>query len=119
MLAGRRRITLVEKEIDHFQDRCQARCAFAAGRHFERHARFCEGPLSANDPLRNRRLRRQERARDFLRRQAAQQPQRQGHARLHRQNRMSGDEDEPEKIVADVILEIGIFTSLTGLQVSG
>ena len=47
----------------------------------------------------------EERARDLLGGQAAEQAQRQRDARLGRQHRMAGDEDQPQQVVADVVVE--------------
>ena len=68
------------------------------------------------------RLRHEERARDLLGGQAAEQPQRQRDARLGRQHRVAGGEDQPQQIVADVVVErgveIGAAISLLGLQLA-
>ena len=57
---------------------------------------------------RDRRLRHQEGARDLLGGQAADHPQRQRRARLARQQRMAGGEDQPQQFVADVVVQRGV-----------
>ena len=65
---------------------------------------FCERPLRTHDPLRDRRLGDEKRARNLVGRQPAEQPQRQRRARLCRQDRMARGEDEPQQIVADIFV---------------
>ena len=76
-----------------------------AARHLERHARLGERPLGAHDALRDRRLGDEEGARDLVGRQAAEQAQRQRDARLGREHRVAGGEDEAQQVVADVVVE--------------
>ena len=47
----------------------------------------------------------QERARDLLGRQTSEQAERERNARLGREHRMTGDEDEAQQVVADVVVE--------------
>ena len=55
--------------------------------------------------MRNGRLRNQERPRDLLGGQAADEAERECHARLGREHRMAGREDQAQEIVADVVIE--------------
>ena len=71
-------------------------------------ARLGERPLGAHDALRDRRLRDEERARDLVGGQAAEQAQRQRDARLGGEHRMAGGEHEAQEIVADVVVERGV-----------
>ena len=64
--------------------------------------------LRAHNSLRNGRLRLQEAARNFVGRQSAEEAQRERHARLGRQDRMAGGENQPQQIVADIVVERGI-----------
>src|SRR5439155_1555531 len=48
------------------------------------------------------------RARDLLGRQTAQQAERERHARLGREHRMTGDEHEAQEVVADAVVERGV-----------
>ena len=70
-------------------------------------------PLGPDQPLRQRRLGQQEGAGDLGRRQAAQRPQRQRDAGVHRERRVTAGEDEPQSIVRDV------HGVLTWLRVDG
>src|SRR5262249_45292537 len=54
--------------------------------------------------LRGSRLRNDERTRNLLRREAAEDPQRQCDAALGAERRMAGREDEPQEVVADVVV---------------
>ncbi len=76
-----------------------------AARHFKRHARFRERLLRAHDALSDRGLGHQKCTRDFIHRQAAEQPKRQRDPRLGRQHRVAGGENQPQQIVADVVIE--------------
>ena len=64
--------------------------------------------LGAHDALRDGRLRDQERARDLVGGQAAEQAQRQRDARLGRQHRVAGGEHQAQQVVADVVVERGL-----------
>ena len=76
--------------------------------HLERDVRLGEGPLGPDDPLGDGRLRDEERARDLLGRQAAEQAERERDARLGREHRMAGREHEAQEVVADVVVERGV-----------
>ena len=56
--------------------------------------------LRPHDPLRHRRLGHEERTRDLLGLQAAEQAQRQRHLRARRQRRVAAREDHPQAVVA-------------------
>src|SRR4029079_8010811 len=84
-------------------------------RHLERDARLGERPLRADDPLRDRRLRDEERAGDLLGRQAAEEAQRERHARLEREDRVARHEDEAQEIVAEVLVERALELRRDGL----
>ena len=78
------------------------RAASSAPRgHLEGDARLGEGPLGPDDALGDGRLGDEERARDLLGRQAAEQAQRERDARLGREHRMAGGEHEAQEVVAD------------------
>ena len=109
VVAGGRRVALVEDEVDRPRaPRTGARRSSAPRGHLERDARLGERALGADDPLRDRRLRDEERARDLLGRQAAEQAQRERDARLGREHRVAGDEHEAQQVVADVVVERGV-----------
>ena len=100
-----RDVALVEHEIDHLEHRLEALGALGGARHLEGHARVGERALGADDPLRDRRLGDEERARDLRGREPADEPQRERDARLGRQHRVTRGEHEPQQIVADVVVE--------------
>ena len=62
-------------------------------------------PLRPDDALRDGRLGDEERARDLVGRQTAEQPQRERDARLGRQHRMARREHQPQQVVAHVVVE--------------
>ena len=64
-----------------------------------------ERALGANDPLGDGGLGHEERARDLFSGQTAEQAERKRHARLGGEHRMAGDEDQPQQVVAHVIVE--------------
>ena len=70
--------------------------------------RLGEGPLGPDDALGDGRLRDEERARDLLGRQAAEQAERERDARLGGEHRMAGGEHEAQEVVADVVVERGV-----------
>ena len=67
-------------------------------------------------------VRQQEGPGDLLGRQAADHPQRQSRAGLTRQSRVTGGEDEPKQLIADVVVQGGVQIGhglLLGLHVPG
>ena len=93
VVAGGRRIALVEDQVEDVEHRRQPLGAVRAARHLERHAGLRQRALGAHDALRDGRLGDEEGAGDLLGGQAAEQPQRQRDARLGRKHRMAGGED--------------------------
>ena len=85
--------------------RGEARGKLLPAWHLEGYARLAQGALGAHDALLDGRLRHEEGARDLLRGQSAEQAKRERGARLGREDRVAGDEDEAEQIVADMIVE--------------
>ena len=73
-------------------------------RDFEGNARFGERALGANDALGNRWLRDQEGARYFLRSKAAEQTKCKRDARFGGKHRVTGDEDQTEQVVANLVV---------------
>ena len=72
LLAGRRRVALVEHQVDHFEHRSQALAKLVATRDLERHACLGERALGADDALRDRPLGGEERPCDLRGREATQ-----------------------------------------------
>ena len=105
IIAAGGRIAFVEHQVDHAQHAGQAFLQRVAAGHFERHVGFGQRALGAHDALRHRRLRREERACDLVRGQAAQQAQRQCDPRVHRQHRVARDERQPQQVVVDVVVQ--------------
>ena len=103
VVARRGRMTFVKDQVDHLEHRIQALGTLARLRHVEGHLRLGEAALGAHDALRDGAFGLQEGARDLGRRQSAQQPQRERHACVGRQHRMTRGKDEAQQIVADVI----------------
>ena len=108
VVAGGRRVAFVEDEVDDLEHRRQPGGELGPARDLEGDARLGEGPLGADDALRDGRLRDEERARDLLGGQAAEQAQRERDARLGREHRMAGREHEAQEVVADVVVERGV-----------
>jgi hypothetical protein len=113
VLAGGRRVALVEDEVDRLEHGGETVGELVALGHLERHPRLRERALGAHDPLRDRRLRDQVRASDLPRRQAGEQAQRERHPRIGREHRMAGREDQAQEIVVERIvdprLKIGVL----------
>ena len=79
--------------------------ALRSPRDFERDGRFGEGALGAYDSLRHRRLGDEKGARDLVGREPAEQSQRQGDPGLAGEYGVTRDEDEPEEIIAHVVVD--------------
>jgi len=105
VVAGRRGVALVEDQVDDLEYRGQAGREVGAARDLERDAFLRERPLRANDALRDRRFGDEERARDLVRREAAEETERQRDAGLGREHGMARDEDEAEEVVADGVVD--------------
>ena len=103
MLAGARRVALVEHQVDHLEHGRQTLSQLVATGDLKWHARLGECALGANDALRDRALGDEKRARDLWRRQAAEQTQRQRDARLPGQDRMARHEDQAQDVVLNVV----------------
>ena len=82
VLAGRRRVALVEDEVDDLEHRREPGGKVGAAGDVEGDARLGEGPLGPDDALGDRRRRDEERARDLLGGEAAEQAERERDARL-------------------------------------
>ena len=100
-----RRVAFVEDEVDDAEHRRKPRRELGAARHLERHLRLRERALRAHDALRDRRLGHEKRARDLIGGEAAEQAQCQRDLRVGGQHGMARGEDEPQQIVADVVID--------------
>ncbi len=105
VVTGRRRVALVEDQINDFQDRGESCGELCSPGNLERYVFLGERPLGPHDPLGDRRLGGQKRPGDLFGRQATNQSERERQARLGREHRVTGGEHEPQEIVADVIIE--------------
>ena len=105
VIASSRGVAFVKDQIDHFQHRRQPHDQFGAAGNFKRHSLFRQGAFGANDALGDGRLGDQEGARDLVGRQTSEQAKRERHPRLGGEDRMAGDEDQAEQIVANVIIQ--------------
>ena len=101
--AGRRCVSLVEDQVDHAQHRIEALGQLGRVRHLIGNARVANLGLCADDPLRQRRRRREERLRDLFRRQAADFAERERHLRVERERRMAAGEDQAQAVVFDAL----------------
>ena len=119
VIACRRRVSLVENEVDDRQHRGQPLGKLCPARDFEGHALFGQRALGAHDALGDGRLRNEESARDLLGLQAGDEPQGQGHLRLPAEQRMAGGEHQPQQVVADVVVERGVEVGHLRLAVRG
>src|SRR5262245_14256803 len=77
-------------------------------RYLKRHSLFREHALCPHDPLSNGRLCHKERSRDLLGGKATQQTECQRNAPLGGKNGMTGDEDQTEEVITNIVIERGI-----------
>ena len=105
VVTRRRRIALVEDQVDHFQHRREANVQFGPARHFVGDLPVRQRALGADDALLDGGLGRQERARDLFGGQAGEQFQRQRDAGLGRQHRVAGREDQPQQVIAHIVIQ--------------
>jgi len=75
--------------------------------------------LRAHEPLRHRRLRHEERARDLVRRQSAQRSQRERDLGIERKGRVAAGEDELKALVGDRRVAHGVLHGVRNLEQPG
>jgi len=85
-----------------------SRAPSSSRRQLERDPRRGEGPLGAHDPLGDGRLGHEERARDLVGGEPAQEAKRQGGAGLLGEHGVAGEEHEAQEVVPDVVVERGV-----------
>jgi hypothetical protein len=95
------RVALVVDQVDDRQHRVQAVGQQVIGWHRERNPGRLDLRLRTRQAPLHRLLRHQERARDLLRRQPTERPQRERHLRLERQRGMTAREDQLKPLVLD------------------
>lgn len=101
IVAGRRRVALVEDEVDDLQDGGEALIAVGAVRDLERHPRFRQCPLRPDDPLGDRRFGAEVGPGDLLGGQAAHQAQGERDPGVRGEDGVAGGEDQPQQVVVD------------------
>src|SRR5690349_10826778 len=99
-----RRISLVEDEVDHMEDRRQPGGQVVAPRHLVRNCLGADDGLGAHDALGERRRRHEKGARDLFRRQAADFAQRERDLSFRRQRGMTAGEDQTQAIIFDFLV---------------
>jgi hypothetical protein len=107
VVAGRRRVALVEDEVDDLEHRGQARGEIVPAGDLVGDPRLGERALRPDDPLGDGRLGDEERARDLRGRQASEQAQGERDSSLGGEDRVTGREHE-EEVVAHVVVEGGL-----------
>src|SRR5713101_9661862 len=105
VIASRRRVALVENEIDDLEHRRQTFGQLRPARNFEGNVFFSESPFGTDNTLSDSRFRNEKCPSDFLSRQASEQAKRERNASLGREHRMARDKNKAEKIVADFIIQ--------------
>ena len=101
LAAHGRAVAGVEDEIDRREHEPQPLRQQVLGRHAQRDAGVADLPLRPDEPLRERRLRDEEGARDLRRLEAADEAQRQRDLRLRGERRVAAGEDQLESLVGD------------------
>src|SRR5439155_335531 len=105
VVTGGRGVALVEDEVDDLEHRRQTGGELGAAGDLEGDALLGESPLGPDDALGDGRLRDEERPRDLLGRQTAEQAECERHARLGREHRMTRYEHEAQEVVANVVVD--------------
>ena len=105
VVAGGRRVALVENQVDDFEHRGEPHVELGPARHFVGDLLVGQRALGADDALLDGGLGGQKRARDLFGREAGQQLQRQRHARLGRQHRVARREDQPQQVIAHIVIQ--------------
>ena len=122
VVAGGGGVALVEDQVDRLQHRGEPLGQLAALGHLERHPRGGERALGAHDALLHGRLGHEVGAGDLLGGEPRQQAEGQRHARLDREHRVAGDEDQAQHVVVERVGglsgEVGRVRPAAQLQVA-
>jgi hypothetical protein len=119
-VGGRRRVALVEDQVDDRAHRGEAVGQQVVGRHAERDPGRLDLALGAHQALGHRRLADQEGARDLGRGEAAERAQGQRHLGVEVERRVATGEDELEPLVGEGRLLVhGVPHRLGHLQQAG
>ncbi len=108
LLAFVRPVPLVEHEVDDVENGIEAGFDVGGAREIERQPSIANLPLRPDDPLRDCRFFRQERARDLADAEAADRLEAERDARVPRNFGMAAHHDHPQLVVAELLVEIGI-----------
>ena len=100
-VARRRRVALVEHEVQDAQDAVEPLGQELGRRDAVGDPGVADLALGPDEALGEGRFRDEERPGDLGRRQAAERAQRQRHPRVHRERRMAAGEDEAQAVVGD------------------
>ncbi len=102
--AGRGRVALVERQVQHGQHRGRSVRELMGGRHPVGDAGVADLALGPHQPLGHRRLRHQECPGDLGGGETAEGAQGEGDLRLEGEGRVAAGEDQPEAVVDDAAL---------------
>ena len=108
IVASRRGVAFIEDEIDHPQHGREALRQLRSARRLIGEAGFRQRALGAHDPLRDRGLGCEKGARDLFGCQSCDHAQRQRRARLRRKQRVASGKDQPQHVVADVVVQSSV-----------
>ena len=101
-------VSLVEDEVNHLQRRIEPALESFSAWHLERQAALPDLTLGPHQPLRDRCVVSQKRARDLAHAEAADRFEAQRQARVPGDLRMAAHENHPQLVVAKLLLEIRI-----------
>ena len=105
VVAGGRRVAFVEDEVDDPEHRRQTRGQFRTAGNFKRNALFGESALGPNDALGDGRLWNEEGSRNLVGRQTSEQAKCERYLSFGGENWMTGDEDQSQQVIADIVVE--------------
>ena len=106
--AGSRGVPLIEEQVQHREHARRALGEQVGRRHPIRDTRLLDFAFRAYQPLGHRGLGHQERAGDLAGREPGERPQRERHARLDRQRRVTAGEDQAQLVVVDAAVVVGV-----------
>ena len=118
-VAARCRVAFVEDQVDDVQHRVEPIGQLGEGRYLVRNAGVADLAFGAHDALRQRRGRRQERARDLFGFEPAHLAQRQRDAGVRAQRRVAAGEDQAEAVVFDALVLVCHAGCRDGLELLG
>lgn len=105
MFAGGRSVAFVEDGINNFEDRGETLCEFGSTRNLVGHLLLGERSLCADDALRDGGFGGQEGSGYFIGRETGEEAERERDTSLGWEDGMTRGEDEPEQVVAHIVIE--------------